>query len=127
MEISGKIFRVMPIVSGQSAKGTWQKQEIVIEVESGKFPKKVCVTVWGDLASDSKYQEGDDLSVEVDIESREYNGRWYTDIKAWRVNSAASGDATPSASAAPARATAAPSPISADLTSSLEPTDDLPF
>jgi hypothetical protein len=85
MEISGKIFKVLPLESGEGQRGKWQKQQIIIETDNGKFPKKICVTLWGDLINNS-LQEGKDISVEFDVESREFNGRWYTDVKAWRIN-----------------------------------------
>src|SRR3954467_4275418 len=91
MELSGKIFKVLPLQSGESQRGKWQKQDVVIEIDNGKFPKKVCVTMWGDLISNNSFEEGKDISVEFDVESREFNGKWYTDVKAWRVNRIESG------------------------------------
>lgn len=91
MELSGKVFKVMPVESGEGKNGTWKKQQVVIETDSnGKYPKKVCVVFWSDLVSSDSFVEGKDISVEFDIESREYNGKWYTDVKAWRINSASS-------------------------------------
>ena len=49
------------------------------------YPKKVCITQWGDNIDQQAVQIGMDITVSVDIQSREYNGNWYTDIKAWRV------------------------------------------
>ena len=85
MEISGKILKVMPLESGEGKNGTWKKQQIIIETTSDKYPKKVAVQLWGDL-TDKGFQEGAEISVEFDVESREYNGKWYTDAKGWRVN-----------------------------------------
>ena len=51
-----------------------------------EFSRKVCVTFFGDRAQDAaSLQVGDKLNVSVNIESREYNGRWYTDVRAWRI------------------------------------------
>ena len=85
MEISGKIFKVMPLETGEGKNGVWKKQQIIIETTSDKYPKKVAVQLWGDL-TDKGFQEGAEISVEFDVESREYNGKWYTDAKGWRVN-----------------------------------------
>ena len=85
MEISGKIIELLPEKSGQSANGEWRKQEFILETEA-QYPKKVCFMVWGDKIDDFKIQQGENLSVSIDIESREYNGRWYTDVKAWKVS-----------------------------------------
>ena len=85
MEISGKIIELLPEKSGQSANGEWRKQEFILETEA-QYPKKICFMVWGDKIDDFKIQQGENLSVSIDIESREYNGRWYTDVKAWKVS-----------------------------------------
>lgn len=86
MELSGKVFKAMPVESGEGKNGVWKKQQIIIEIDNGKYPKKVAVVFWGDLVSSDAFVEGKDISVEFDIESREYNGKWYTDVKAWRIN-----------------------------------------
>ncbi|MFN8283106.1 MAG: DUF3127 domain-containing protein [Chitinophagales bacterium] len=86
MELSGKVFKVNPVESGEGKNGTWKKQQVVIEIDNGKYPKKVAMTFWGDLTNSSSFVEGNTISVEFDIESREYNDRWYTDVKAWRIN-----------------------------------------
>jgi hypothetical protein len=84
MEINGRIIELLPEKSGQSAKGPWRKQEYVLETE-GQYPKKICFMVWSDKIDEFAIKEGENLVVSIDIESREYNGRWYTDVKAWQV------------------------------------------
>ena len=86
MELSGKVFKVLPVESGEGKNGTWKKQQVVIETDGGKYPKKVAVVFWGDLVNSSSFVDGNDISIEFDVESREFNGRWYTDVKAWRIN-----------------------------------------
>jgi hypothetical protein len=78
--------------TGTGRNGTWRKQEVILETE-GQYPKKVCVAVWGDRIDEQQLQVGNNLKVDVDVESREYNGRWYTDVKAWRVEVVAPGAA----------------------------------
>lgn len=90
MELSGKVYKVLPVESGEGKNGTWKKQQVVIEIDNGKYPKKVAVTFWSDLVNSSYFVEGKDISIEFDVESREYNGRWYTDVKAWRINTSSS-------------------------------------
>ncbi len=85
MELAGKITQVLPEKSGTSARGPWRKQEYVIEIP-GDYPKQVCFMVWGDKIDQLRIAEGEELTVHFDLESREYNGRWYTDVKAWRVD-----------------------------------------
>ncbi|MDX1571018.1 MAG: DUF3127 domain-containing protein [Xanthomonadales bacterium] len=84
MELTGKIIHVLPEKSGESARGPWRKQEYVIETP-GEYPKQVCFMAWGDKIDQFGIEEGQELTVHFDLESREYNGRWYTDVKAWRV------------------------------------------
>ena len=86
MELSGKVFKVMPVESGEGKNGVWKKQQVVLEKEDAKYPKKIAITFFGDLVNSSLFVEGKDLSVEFDVESREYQGKWYTDVKAWRIN-----------------------------------------
>lgn len=86
MELNGKVYKVMPVESGEGKNGTWKKQQVIIEIDGGKYPKKVAVVFWSDLVNSSSFVEGKDISIEFDVESREYNGRWYTDVKAWRIN-----------------------------------------
>ena len=85
MEINGKIIELLPEKSGQSANGTWRKQEYILETTS-QYPKKVCFMAWGDKIDQFAIKQGESLVVSVDLESREYNGRWYTDVKAWKVS-----------------------------------------
>ena len=84
MELTGKIIQLLPEESGQSARGPWRKQQYILETE-GQYPKKVCFMAWGDKIDEFKLQEGEDVVVSINIESREYNGRWYTDVKAWKI------------------------------------------
>ena len=84
LELTGKIIAVLPEKSGTSSRGPWRKQEYVIEIP-GDYPKQVCFMVWGDKIDQFNVAEGESLTVHFDLESREYNGRWYTDVKAWRV------------------------------------------
>ncbi len=88
MEFVGVVYRVLPVQSGTSARGQWQKQEVVFELPD-EFSRKVCVTFFGDRVQDAAtLQVGEKVNVSVNIESREYNGRWYTDVRAWRIQKA---------------------------------------
>ena len=85
LEIEGKLLEVHAEQSGEGKNGTWRKKSFVIET-GDQYPKKICFVVWGDRINilDS-FSQGDSLKVSFDVESREYNGRWYTDVKAWRI------------------------------------------
>lgn len=84
MNLKGKVVQVLPEQTGQGKNGEWKKQEIIIETE-GQYPKKVCVSLWGDKVG--TVLNGASVDVLLDPESREYNGRWYTELKAWKVES----------------------------------------
>jgi len=84
MELSGKLIKVLPLQSGTGKNGAWKKQEFVVET-TGQVSRKVCFNIWGDKIDQFKLTEGAEVKVSFDIESREYNGKWYTDVKAWKV------------------------------------------
>lgn len=84
MEINGLLFEILPAQTGVSAKGEWKKEFFVIETQD-QFPKKLCFSIWNGKISLTSFAKGDVLKVSFDAESREYNQRWYTDLKAWKV------------------------------------------
>lgn len=84
MQLSGKILHILPIQSGTSKKGEWQKRDIVIETD-GKYPKKVCVSIWNKLL-EIKLSEGLKITADIDINAKEYNGKWYNEVKAWKID-----------------------------------------
>ena len=84
LKIAGRVVQILEEQSGEGRNGPWRKQDFVIETE-GDYPAKVCITQWGDDIEKFAVQEGERLTAHIDIRSREYNGRWYTDVKAWRV------------------------------------------
>ena len=78
-------MQILPRQSGTGKNGPWIKQDFIIETQ-GDYPKKVCVSSWGEKAGEvTEFKEGDEMKININIESREYNGRWYTDIKAWKI------------------------------------------
>ncbi|MGN1219942.1 MAG: DUF3127 domain-containing protein [Candidatus Cryptobacteroides sp.] len=91
MELEGRIARKLNVQTGTSARGAWSKQEFILEYQEGNFPTQVCMNVWGDdkVKDLDKYQVGDRVKVSFNLSSREYNGRWYTDVRAWRIEPAA--------------------------------------
>ena len=87
LEIEGKIIRKLGVQSGTSARGEWSKQEFIIEYQEGSYPSQACFSVWGaDKVKElEKYQINDKVKVSFNISSREYNNRWYTDLRAWKI------------------------------------------
>ena len=122
LELEGRIARKLNIQSGATARGPWQKQEFILEYQEGNFPTQVCMNVWGEdkVKELERYQVGDKVKVSFNLSSREYNGRWYSDIRAWRIEPA--GQASQVAPPPPS----APMPSPDDMSSPLDDTD-LPF
>jgi len=87
LELIGKIIKKLSVQSGTSARGDWSKQEFIIETQEN-FPKKICMNVWGPEKVEelSKFKDGENVKVSVNIESREFNNRWYTDVRAWKID-----------------------------------------
>jgi len=87
MEIIGKLIQKMPMQSGISKTGnSWQKQEFVIETLE-QFPRKICANLWGERTAVLETLNIDDKVVmNFDLESREFNGKWYTDVKAYKLD-----------------------------------------
>ncbi len=131
MEITGRIIEILNVQSGVSkATGKeWKSQDYVIETQD-QYPRKICFNLFGDNIDKFNIQMGEDLTVSIDIESREYNGRWYTNIRGWKVErGTASAIPSPQDFSAPASSV---DPLSGAPTTSTkaEPTDpasDLPF
>lgn len=125
LEISGKLIKKLDVQSGSSDRGSWSRQEIIIEIP-GQFPRQVCLSLWNEQVNEaSRFNIGDILKVGVDIQSREYNGKWYTSIRPWRMEVEAIGVAPPPA-AAPATP-AAPVDGEDPFNTASSQEDDLPF
>ncbi|MDD3567637.1 MAG: DUF3127 domain-containing protein [Bacteroidales bacterium] len=85
MEISGKLVEKLPQQTGQGRNGQWVKQEFILETQE-QYPRKVCIALWGDKAREiDSIAIGESLKASINVESREFNGKWYTDVKAWRI------------------------------------------
>ena len=134
MDIKGKIIQKLDLQQGVSKAGNnWKKQEYVLETLDS-YPKKVKFDFFGDRADQYPLEVGDVITLSYDIESREFNGRWYTDVRAWKMEAAPlDANGNPMAPA-PAAAPAAAAPVTPpavpqfpDAAPEPNPTDDLPF
>lgn len=123
--IEGKLVQVLDPQSGTSTRGDWKKQDFILETTE-QYPKKVCISCWNEKADElNNYKPNDMLKIAVNIESREYNSRWYTDIKAWKMEALSAGNTTASSAK-----TSAPLAAADDITGinfSSDEGDDLPF
>ncbi|MCR5003842.1 MAG: DUF3127 domain-containing protein [Bacteroidales bacterium] len=128
LEIEGKILQKLSVASGTSARGAWAKQDFILEYQDGNFPAQICLTAWGQDKVDelAKYKEGDTVKASFNIRAREYNGRWYNDIRVWRLSAA--GAQAPSPAARPAAPAPAPAPSIDDAPAGFNASaDDMPF
>lgn len=92
LEINGKVILVLQEQTGSGKNGAWVKQDFVIETNE-QFPKKVCFSAWGDKAAQVKrLTAGTQVKVSFNAESREFNGKWYTDLRIWKLEASGSQD-----------------------------------
>ena len=86
MEITGKVVRLGTLTEGQSARGPWRKQELIIETEE-QYPRTVCLICWTNQIDEiQQFAPGQTIKAQIDISSREFNGKWYTDVRVWRFD-----------------------------------------
>jgi hypothetical protein len=86
MEIQGKVVRLGSLTEGTSARGAWRKQELIIETIE-QYPKQVCLVCWGDRVAEAQnFTPGQTIKAQISIESREFNGKWYTDVRPFRFD-----------------------------------------
>ncbi|RAR73842.1 DUF3127 domain-containing protein [Flavobacterium aciduliphilum] len=85
MNIKAKLAHLLPLQTGIGKNGQWRKQDIVVETE-GQYPRKICISIWGDKINENQLVVGNQLSIDFELESREFNGKWYTDVKAWKID-----------------------------------------
>ena len=86
MELTGTIIKALPVQSGTSRNGNeWRRASYVIEHQSGQYPKRMVFDVLGNKIEEFNVREGENLTVSFDIDAREYNGRWFNSVDAWRV------------------------------------------
>ena len=134
MELTGSIIAIMAAQSGVSARtgNAWMSQEYVIEVP-GQYPRKCVFRLFGeDRVKQFNIQQGEDLTIQFDIDAHEYNGRWFNEIRAYNVTRGAAPVAgAPQAAPFPPQQ-AAPQDATAPFPPAQEPAgegsaDDLPF
>jgi hypothetical protein len=128
MEINGRVFKIGGVTTGSGQNGPWSKLEFVIETEE-KYPKKVCFSAWNERVEDvQKIKVGDAIKVSFDVSSREYNEKWYTDLRAWKIE-VGGGASAPSQSPPTYTSNAAPasSPAASAPAAAADDNDDLPF
>lgn len=134
LSFEGKLKAKLPQQGGQSARGPWVKQDFVLEYQDGSFPAEACFTAWGQdsVGELARMQVGDTVKLTFNIKAREYNGRWYNDLRVRQFSvvgaSAPASAPAPSPSPAPAPAAAPlPPPPGIEYMPADVSDDDLPF
>lgn len=84
MNIKAKLIQLLPLQTGMGKNGQWKKQDVIVETD-GQYPKKICISIWGDKINEKQLLIGNELDIYFELESREFNGKWYTDIRAWKI------------------------------------------
>ena len=142
MDFEGKVVEIFPARSGVAKTGNnWTSQDVLFEVlPQTQYPRRILVSFFNKADEVARLSVGGEFTVSIDINAREYNGRWYNDIRAWRVQpkQAAQPQSQPAAPAYSAPAmpatpagNVAPMPTEQDYagsnTNASAEVDDLPF
>ena len=129
MEIVGKAIAALPVRSGVSQRTgeQWQSREYVIETQE-QFPKKMCFEVFGtDKLKEFNIRNNDLIKIHFDITAREYNGKWYNSIRAWKVEHVNPQSQTTETTPVQTSAPVAQAPATAASPAAQESAEDLPF
>lgn len=133
MEIEGKIIAVLPKQEGTSARtgNHWASQEYVLETHD-QYPRKCCFRIFGeDRINAMNIQAGEELRVSFDIDAREYNGRYFNTLTAWRVDridpAAVAQQGAPYVQPAPMAGGFPPAPPMQPQAPAAQPTNAAPF
>ena len=122
MDFEGKVWEILPAVTGQSARGTWERQTVVFEQPNKQYGKELAVTFMNKGQEVANLRVGESYLVSFDIESRNYQGKWYTDVRAWRVQPVQAAAAAPAPNMPPFMEEPQPS-----YAASAGVVDDMPF
>jgi single-strand DNA-binding protein len=126
-EIEGKLIKKFDT---ENKSGSFQAREFVIEVESGNYPQFVKFQLTQDrCAAIDSYTEGHAIKVHFDLRGREWQGKYFTNLNAWRLENPATAAKAPAAApvaAAPSPAASTPAPTVAAVAPATN-LDDLPF
>lgn len=123
MDFEGKVLEILPAVTGQSARGQWERQTVIFEQPQKQYGKEIAVTFMNKGQEVASLRVGENYIVSFDMESRKFNERWYTDIRAWRIQPVQAAAQPPVESVPPF----AEEPMPAAGGSGVGVVDDMPF
>ena len=85
LEVTAKLLKIFPEKTGDGKNGRWVKQDFIVETQES-FPKKILFNAWGEKAEGIKnLSVGDTLKISFNIEAREFNEKWYNDLRVWKI------------------------------------------
>ena len=96
--IRGKITHVLESRTGTSEKGDWAVQNFVLQQTEGDYPKQINFEAFN---KEWDLQVGQEVEVSINLESRNWQDKWFLSAKAWKFtyigeqNSAASSQSAP--------------------------------
>ncbi len=129
MEISAKLYKILPPESIETKTGNPLKKQLFVVETQDQYPKKVCFEVINDRINFGNLPEGTMVKVFFDPESREWQGKWFTSLRAWKLE--VGGASQPSGGSyvpSEAQAAAIPAPSAGESFDTSAPeSDDLPF
>ncbi len=127
MDAEGKIIVKLPLQSGVSKAGNnWSKQEYVLETQEA-YPKKIHFSFFGDRANQYPLEVGDTVRLSFDIDSHEYNGRWFTSINGWKAEKIDLNNQAPQTTQQNTTGVSETVPPPPVFTPAADEPDDLPF
>jgi hypothetical protein len=88
MEIKGQVVAILPLESGITKAGKdWQKLTIVIEFNEGNYQKKLALSASKSelIQTLQNLKQGDSITASINLESREFNGKWFNSVNVWKV------------------------------------------
>lgn len=119
-EVEGKLHRIFPT---EQKSTSFSAREFVLEVPDGNYPQLIKFQAVQDRCGLlDNFQEGDRVKVAFDLRGREWNGKYLTNLNAWKIDRAA-GESNSTAASADFPADPFPNYTDAPPVS----TDDLPF
>ena len=116
--MTGIITRVLPPQNGISARtgSQWTSQEFILEHEHGQFPRSVVFRVMGEEKINKfAIQNGEALTIHLNIEAREYNGKFFNSVECWRVERQAQQNPEPVAQPQTVNAQSSDDPFNNDV------------
>jgi hypothetical protein len=124
LSIEGKLTSILPVESGTSKAGKeWKKQGFVVDT-GAQYNPEVCFSLFGDdkIAMLNGLKSGQDIKVEFNLSSREYNGKWFHNVDAWKIDAVGA-----PAAGAPSSSNTPPPPANMSPADEASEEDDLPF